>query len=165
MKKLKQKTEKKGNVVIYQAKNGAIELRGGFEHENIWATQAQIAEVFGVDRSVITKHIKNIYKVQELEEKGTCAKIAQVQNEGKRVVVRNIEHYNLDLILSVGYRVNSRVATQFRQWATKTLREHITKGYTINRKQIGKNYDSFMKSVGDIQGNGASHHCLSNCVS
>ena len=88
------------NVIIYQAKSGAIELRGDFSHETVWATQAQIAEVFGIERSVITKHIKNIYKEGELEEKPTCAKIAQVQNEGNRVVTREIEHYNLDIILS-----------------------------------------------------------------
>ena len=97
---------------IYQAKNGEIELRGDFSHDTIWATQAQIAEVFGIERSVITKHINNIYKEKELEERATCAKIAQVQIEGKRSIKRNIEHYNLDLILSVGYRVNSKTATQ-----------------------------------------------------
>ena len=109
-------------VVIYQAKNGAIELRGDATHETIWATQAQIAEVFGVERSVVTKHIKNIYKEQELSQDRTCAKIAQVQTEGGRSVERTVEHYNLDLIISVGYRVNSKTATQFRQWATSTLR-------------------------------------------
>lgn len=138
-------------VVIYQAKSGAIELRGDASRETLWATQAQIAEVFGIERSVITKHIRNIYKEHELEEKGTCAKIALVQIEGNRRVERPVEHYNLDLILSVGYRVNSKTATQFRQWATKTLREHITRGYTINRKRIAQNYDAFMKSVADIQ--------------
>lgn len=138
-------------VVIYQAKNGAIELRGDATHETIWATQAQIAEVFGVERSVVTKHIKNIYKEQELSQDRTCAKIAQVQTEGGRSVERTVEHYNLDLIISVGYRVNSKTATQFRQWATSTLRAHITKGYTINRKQVAKNYDAFLKSVADIQ--------------
>lgn len=138
-------------MVIYQAKNGAIEFRGDMSRETLWATQAQIAEVFGVERSVITKHIGNIYEENELEERGTSAKIALVQTEGKRVVERPVEHYNLDVILSVGYRVNSKTATQFRQWATKTLREHITKGYTVNRRQIAKNYDAFMKSVSDIQ--------------
>lgn len=136
---------------MYQAKNGAIELRGDASRETLWATQAQIAEVFGIERSVVTKHIRNIYSDHELEEKGTCAKIAQVQIEGKRTVERAVEHYNLDIILSVGYRVNSKTATQFRQWATQTLREHITKGYTINRRQIAKHYAAFMKTVGDIQ--------------
>ena len=145
------KRSAKNNLVIYQAKNGAIELRGDISHETIWATQAQIGELFDIERSVITKHIINIYKEKELEEKATCAKIAQVQIEGNRTIKREIEHYNLDLILSVGYRVNSKTATEFRKWATKTLREHITKGYTINRKLVAKNYDAFMKSVSDIQ--------------
>jgi len=141
----------KNNIVIYQAKNGAIELRGDFKKETVWATLEQIALVFGRDRSVISRHLSNIYKEKELEEKSTVAKNATVQTEGSRVVKRFIEYYNLDAIISVGYRVNSKTATQFRQWATKTLRKHITKGYTINRKQIARNYDSFLKSVGDIQ--------------
>lgn len=145
------KTKNENKIVIYQSPSGAIELRGDVKSETIWATQAQIAEVFNIERSVITKHIKNIYKDKELEENRTCAKIAQVQIEGNRRIVRNIEHYNLDAIISIGYRVNSKTATQFRQWATKTLREHITKGYTINRKQITKNYDSFMKAVANIE--------------
>lgn len=144
------KTMKK-ETVIYQAKSGAIELKGDFSRETIWATQAQIADVFGIERSVITKHIKNIYREKELEEKATCAKIAQVQIEGKRQVKCIVEHYNLDLIISVGYRVNSKTATQFRQWATKTLRTHIVDGYTINRARIGKNYDAFMQAVTDVR--------------
>lgn len=84
-------------------------------------------------------------------EKTTIRNFRIVQKEGRREISRDVKHYNLDMILSVGYRVNSKRATQFRQWATKTLREHIVKGYTLNRKQIAKNYDAFMKSVGDIQ--------------
>ena len=145
------KETKKNQIVIYQTKNGALELRGDVKSETIWATQAQIALVFNVERSVITKHIRNIYKDKELEENRTCAKIAQVQIEGKRRIERNIEHYNLDAIISIGYRVNSKQATNFRIWATKVLREHLSKGYTINRKQITKNYDSFLKTVESIQ--------------
>jgi len=147
------KTAKKApnSVVIYQAKSGAIELRGDVHTETIWATQAQIARVFGVERSVVTKHIRNIYQDNELAEKGTCAKIAQVQKEGEREVKRTIEHYNLDIILSVGYRVNSKTATQFRQWATKTLRQHITKGYTLNPKVIKNNYAEFQKAIENIK--------------
>ncbi len=138
-------------VFIYQTKSGALELCGDTKAETIWATQAQIGTIFGIERSVVTKHIRNIYKENELQERATCAKIAQVQTEGKRRVERNIENYNLDIIISVGYRVNSKRATQFRQWATKTLREHLTKGYTINKKIILKNYDQFLISVNDIQ--------------
>src|SRR3989344_5078577 len=115
---------KKGqkNIVIYQAKNGAIEFRGDFEHETVWATLDQIADVFGRDKSVISRHLKNIYKEGELDVRATVAKNATVQIEGKRHVERVIEYYNLDAIISVGYRVNSKTATHFRQWATKTLR-------------------------------------------
>jgi len=140
--------KKSGDMVIYQAKNGAIEFRGDLSRETLWATQAQIAEVFGVERSVITKHIRNILKDKELDAQAVCANFAHTAADGKTY---QVEHYSLDAILSVGYRVNSKTATQFRQWATKTLREHITKGYTVNRRQIAKNYSAFMKSVSDIQ--------------
>ena len=133
------KHARKANLVIFQAKNGAIELRGDVEQETIWATLDQIASVFGRDKSVISRHLSKIYREGELQKTSTVAKNATVQMEGGRQVKRKIEYYNLDVMLSVGYRVNSKVATRFRQWATKTLREHITKGYTINRKQIAKN--------------------------
>jgi prophage maintenance system killer protein len=142
---------KSQNMLIYQAKNGTLEIRGDFSNETLWATQSQIAEAFGVDVRTISEHIKNIYKTNELSEKATIRNFRIVRKEGTREIVRDINHYNLDMILSVGYRVNSKTATQFRIWATKTLKEHIVKGYTINRKQIGKNYDAFMKAVGDIQ--------------
>jgi prophage maintenance system killer protein/transposase len=138
-------------LVIYQSKSGALELRGDLETETVWASLDQIATVFGRDKSVISRHLKNIYKEGELTSESTVAKNATVQLEGRREVVREIEYYNLDAIISVGYRVNSRVATEFRQWATKTLREHITKGYTINRKRVAQNYEAFMKAVGDMQ--------------
>jgi prophage maintenance system killer protein len=134
--------------LIYQAKNGAIELRGDATRETVWATQAQIAEVFGVERSVVTKHIRNILKDKELDARAVCAIFAHTATDGKTY---KVEHYNLDVILSIGYRVNSKTATLFRQWATRTLREHITKGYTLDRKRIAKNYESFLKSVSDIQ--------------
>ena len=140
--------ELKNKIVIYQAKNGAIELRGDVSHETIWATQAQISELFNVERSVITKHINNILKSKELDENSVCAKFAHTAEDGKTY---QVQYYNLDVILSVGYRTNGKIAIAFRQWATKTLREHITKGYTINRKQIAKNYDAFMQTVASIQ--------------
>ncbi|PIQ91307.1 MAG: death-on-curing protein [Parcubacteria group bacterium CG11_big_fil_rev_8_21_14_0_20_39_22] len=143
-KKLQPKLPEK-QVVIYQAKSGAIELKGDFESESIWASQAQIADVFQTERSVITKHIRNILKNEEIDEKSNVQKM-HIANSDKPVAF-----YSLDIVLAVGYRTNSRVAIEFRKWATKTLREHITKGYTINRKQIGKNYDAFMKVVSDIQ--------------
>ncbi len=145
------KVIKNKELVIYQAKNGALELRGDLKHETLWATQAQIAKMFNVTPQNITLHINNIYKDRELSSKATCKDYLQVQIEGNRVIKRKVKLYNLDLIIATGYRINSVVGTQFRIWATKTLKEHITKGYTINRKQIGKNYEAFMKSVADIQ--------------
>ncbi len=137
--------------IIYQAKNGAIELRGDVTHETIWATQAQIASAFDIDIRTVSEHILNIYSDSELKERSTLRNFRIVQKEGARNVEREMNHYNLDMIISVGYRVNSKRATQFRIWATKTLRDHITNGYTINRKRIAKNYDAFMKSVTEIQ--------------
>jgi len=138
----------KKEMVIYQAKNGAIEFRGDFTKDTIWATQAQIAQLFGIERSVITKHLRNIFRSKELNAISVCAKFAHTAGDGK---IYQVEYYNLDAIISVGYRVNSKTATEFRKWATKTLREHITKGYTINKKQIAKNYDAFMEAVASVQ--------------
>ncbi len=138
----------KNNILIYQAPNGAIELRADEAHQTIWITQKQLAKVFEVDVRTVNEHLKNIFKTKELIEKSVIRKFRITAEDGKTY---NTNQYNLDVILSVGYRVNSKRATQFRQWATKTLREHITKGYTINRKRIGQNYNAFMKAVADIQ--------------
>jgi hypothetical protein len=146
MKKLQE-----NKIVIYQAKSGAIELRGDLSKETLWATQLQIANAFEIDVRTVNEHIKNIYSSRELNERPTIRNFRIVQKEGKREVEREVRHYNLDLILSVGYRVNSKRATLFRQWATKTLRAHIVDGYTINRARIGKNYDAFMQSVADVK--------------
>lgn len=141
----------KNSVVIYQAKNGAIELRGDLKKETIWATQAQIASAFSVDVRTVNEHIQNIYSTKELSQSATIRNFRIVQNEGKRSVTRDTLHYNLDLIISVGYRVNSKTATKFRQWATKTLKQHITQGFTINSTMIASNYDKFQKAVLDVQ--------------
>jgi death-on-curing family protein len=139
-------------LAIYQAKNGAIEFRQDFDNESIvWANLNQIAQLFGRDKSVISRHIKNIFSSGELDKKATVAKIATVQKEGNREVTRDIEYFNLDVILSVGYRVDSKVAMQFRKWATKTLKQHITKGYTINKKVLQKNHQEFLQAVEDIK--------------
>ena len=121
-------------IAIYQ--DGSIKLTARVEDESIWLTQAQMAELFGTDRSVLSKHIKNILEDGELEELATCAKFAQVRKEGEREVNRNITYYNLDMIISVGYRVKSKIATQFRKWATQTLRDYITQGYAINEQRL-----------------------------
>lgn len=133
------------NVVIYQSKTGAIELRGDFARETIWATQAQVAELFDVDQSVISRHIRNILKDGEIEEKSNMQKM-HIANSDKPVTF-----YSLDIILSVGYRANSQRAIEFRKWATKILREHVAKGYTINPKVIKNNYAEFQKAIENIK--------------
>ncbi|MEK7100613.1 MAG: virulence protein RhuM/Fic/DOC family protein [Patescibacteria group bacterium] len=138
-------------ILVYQAKNGAIELRGDSTRNTLWATQAQMAALFDVTPQNITLHVRNIYKEKELVEASTCKESLQVQNEGKREVTRSVKYYNLDVIIAVGYRVSSITGTNFRIWATKTLREHITRGYTINRKQIAKNREAFLKDVEAVQ--------------
>ena len=144
--------KKQSELVIYQAKSGAIELRGDFTKETIWATQAQMAAVFGVNSQAVTKHLKNIYKDGELSRSATCSKLEQVQMEGGRSVKWLVEIYNLDAIISVGYRISSATGTKFRQWATKTLRSHVIQGYTINRSRIAVNYDAFLKAVEQVKG-------------
>ncbi len=137
-------------LAIYQAKNGEIRFRGDFENETIWATQKQIAEVFGVNVPAINKHIKNILKEKELSD-STISILEIVQHEGKRQITRKVEHYNLDMMISVGCRVNSKKATGFRIWATKVLKQHIVRGYTINKKTVANNYQQFIKAVDDIK--------------
>lgn len=122
--------------LLYTTPNGKVKLEIFLHNENIWLTQAKIAELFGVERSVVTKHLQNIFQESELDKNLTCAKIAQVQTEGSRQVTRDVEFYNLDAIISVGYRVNSRQATHFRIWATERLREYIIKGFTMNDEKL-----------------------------
>lgn len=136
------------DLVIYQAKSGAIEMRTDVAQETIWITQKQMGEIFDVDVRTVNEHLKNIFKTAELDEKSVIRKFRITAADGK---MYNTNHYNLDAILSVGYRVNSKVATRFRQWATKTLRQHIVEGFTINRSRIAKNYEAFLKAVKEVQ--------------
>jgi len=138
--------DSKNNLIIYQAENGAIQLRSDATAETIWASQKQLAEVFNVDVRTINEHIKNIFSEDELEENLTIRKFRIVQKEGTKEVSRNISHYNLDMIISVGYRVNSKVATKFRRWATQTLKQHITQGYTINQKMLDEKKIFYIKT-------------------
>lgn len=130
------------NFILYTAPSGEVKIEIYIQNDTIWLTQQKIADLFGVDRTVVTKHLQNIYTEGELNKEATSAKFAQVQKEGDREVKRNIEFYNLDAIISVGYRVNSTKATQFRIWATNTLKEFIIKGFAIDddRLKQGKNY-------------------------
>ncbi len=123
-------------IEIYTNKNNQTQVKVNCDGDTVWLSLNQITELFGRDKSVISRHLNNIFQEGELEQEATVAKNATVQKEGKREVVREIEYYNLDAILSVGYRVNSKQGTHFRQWATKLLKEHLTQGYTINQKRL-----------------------------
>lgn len=126
----------KPQLVLYTDNKGNIEFQADIFNETIWATQAQIANAFDVNVRTINEHIQGILKTKELSRNTTIRNFRIVQNEGKRDIEREIKHYNLDMILSVGYRVNSKKATTFRKWATKTLRSYITDGFAINRERI-----------------------------
>jgi len=121
--------------LVYGTDKG-LRLDIRYQGESLWMTQAQISELFGVDRSVVTKHIANVYSEGELNVEGTSAKIAQVRQEGPRQVVRHIDHYNLDAVISVGYRVSSRQATVFRRWATTILVQFATKGFVVDSQRL-----------------------------
>jgi hypothetical protein len=145
-KQMNKKNQPAGNnsfteFLIYTTPGGKVKVEIFLHNENIWLTQAKIAELFGVERSVVTKHLLNVYNEGELSKDATCANFAQVQIEGNREVSRNIEFYNLDAIISVGYRVNSAQATHFRIWATEHLKEFIIKGFTMDDERL-KNPDN-----------------------
>lgn len=123
----------KGEIVLYQP-NDSVKLDVRVEAETVWLTQAQMALLFGTQRQAVTKHIKNIYECDELNKKATSSILEQVQKEGNRLVSRRIEYYNLDVIISVGYRVNTKRGIEFRQWANKILKDYILRGYAVNQR-------------------------------
>ena len=139
------------SIEIYRSQDGSVQLNVKLENETVWLTQSQMAELFGVDRTSIVRHIRNIYKSEELEENSTCAKNAQVRIEGQRQIVREIPYYNLDMIISVGYRVNSKNATSFRRWATSVLKQYLIKGYVINQQLKLDRYNE-LKNVVRLMG-------------
>jgi len=122
----------KGEIVMYQL-NDVVELDVRLEDETVWLTQAQMSELFTVKEHTVTYHIKEIYKTEELEKEGTARKIRVVRKEGNRSVQRTLDYYNLDMIISVGYKVNSKRGVKFRQWATQVLKDHLLKGYSVNK--------------------------------
>lgn len=137
-------------IVIYQTDDGKTQLDVKLENETVWLTQTQMAELFQTDRTVIVRHISNIYKSEELDEGSTCAKNAQVRIEGSRTVKRVIAYYNLDMIISVGYRVNSKRGVRFRQWANSILKDYLIKGYAINQRIREENYQQMVQLVRSI---------------
>ena len=121
-------------IIIYQTDDDQTQIDVRLENETVWLTQAQMAELFQTDRTSIVRHINKIYADDELDRDSTCAKIAQVQKEGQRTVRRSIPYFNLEMIISVGYRVNSKRGVKFRQWANRVLKQYLIKGYAINER-------------------------------
>lgn len=126
----------KNEIIIYQTDDNNVDISVKLENDTIWLTQDAICALFESSKANISEHISNIYKEGELEENSTCAFIAQVQKECTRQVSRNIPYYNLDVILAVGYRVTSKTATKFSEWATKILHKYILEGYAINEDKL-----------------------------
>jgi len=123
-------------IKIFKSKDGNTEIQVKLDKDTVWLNQYQLEDLFQTDRSSINRHIANIYKLKELRERSTCAFFAQVQKEGNREVTRKIKYYNLDLIISVGYRVNSKRGIEFRIWANKILKDYLIKGYALNEKRL-----------------------------
>jgi hypothetical protein len=124
------------NIIIYTASDGRVQLEVRLENDSVWLTQRQIADLLGTEVPAISKHISNIYESGEFDRAGTLSKMEIVRIEGKRKVSRELEHFNLDMVISVGYRVNSLRGTQFRVWANGVLKEFLIKGYAINEKRL-----------------------------
>ncbi len=149
--------DKTSQIIIYQTENGRTKIDVRLEDETVWLTQKMMAELFQVARSSISEHIKHIYAEGELEPAATVRDFRTVQTEGSRSVTRNLDFYNLDMIISVGYRVHSHVATRFRQWATTHIREYIVKGFVLDDERL-KNpdlpfdyFDELLKRIQDIR--------------
>jgi len=127
-----------GEIVLYQSEDGHAAIDVQLKDETVWLTLNQMAELFGRDKSVVSRHLRNIFETGELAREATVAKNATVQDEGGRKVTRDIESFNLDAIISVGYRVNSKRGTQFRIWATSVLKDNLVKGYSINQRRLAE---------------------------
>lgn len=133
------------NIVLYHSIDGQIQLSVSLDQDTVWLSQAQMCELFGRERSVITKHIRNVFKDGELERDSVCAKFAHIAEDGKTY---QVDHFNLDVIISVGYRVKSPQGAQFRQWATRVLRQHLVDGYTLSQRRLQERGVEFEQAVG-----------------
>ncbi|NMX22234.1 cell filamentation protein Fic, partial [ANME-1 cluster archaeon GoMg4] len=150
--------KQESDFILYTSNDGDVNVEVVLKDENVWRTQKAMGLLFGVESHTITYHVKEIFKSGELDEKATTRKIRAVQNEGKRQVTRGLDFYNLDAIVSVGYRVNSYQATQFHIWATKTLKEYIIKGFVLDDerlkqgKRFGKDYfEELLERIREIR--------------
>src|SRR5574344_278383 len=143
-------TDNKGEVIIYQTDDGLTHIDVRMEDETVWLTQQQLAELFQSSRTNVVEHIKNIYDEEELDDESTCRKFRQVRLEGNRQVERELPFYNLDMIISLGYRIKSSVATKFRKWATERLKEYMIKGFTMDDERLkGNGGGSYWKELLD----------------
>ena len=145
-----------GQIILFQTQGGETKIEVRLANESVWLTADQMAELFQRNKSTISRHIKNIFETGELEQNRTVAFFATVQNEGDRKVERNITYYNLDMIISVGYRVNSHRGVQFRQWATQVLKEYMIKGFALNDDLLknaghGNYFDELLARIRDIR--------------
>lgn len=132
-------TDEYGEILIYQTDDGQTNIEVKIEDDTVWLTQQQMSELFQTSRTNVVEHIKHIYEERELDEISTCRNFRQVRKEGNREVTRQIPHYNLDMIISLGYRIKSVIATRFRQWSTKRLKEYMIKGFTIDDERLKGN--------------------------
>jgi prophage maintenance system killer protein/prophage antirepressor-like protein len=147
-------------IIIYQTEDGQTQVDVRLENETVWLTQKQIAELFGTKRPAITKHLKNIYASEELDKNSTCSILEHMGNDGKQTY--STKYYNLDVILSVGYRVNSKNATRFRQWANKVLKQYLIKGYAVNERMRKEQIGELRQLVGMLGRTIQSQPLLSN---
>ena len=147
MKKEMQPVAEKNEIIVYQPEGGEFHIEVRVENETVWLTQAQMAELFGTAPQNITIHIKNIYEEGELFKVATCKDFLQVAREGNRNVKRSYKYYNLDVIISVGYRVKSIQGTHFRRWANQVLKDHLLKGYSLNRRMLAAGMELESKFV------------------
>ena len=149
---------RENKIILYQTDEGKVKVDVFFAEENFWMTQKSMSELFDVQKAAISRHLKNIYETGELEKNSTVSIMETVQKEGNREIKRKLEFYNLDAIIAVGYRVNSKKATQFRIWATQTLKEYILKGFVLNDEMLkngrpfGQDYfDELLERIREIR--------------
>lgn len=143
-------------IEIFTTQNGQAQLRVALDKDTVWLTQAQMAELFAKDVRIVNEHIGNLFSEQELQREATIRKFRIVRKEGHREVTREIEHHNLDVVISVGYRVKSQRGMQFRQWATQTLKQHLVQGYTLNQKRLqerGTEFEQVLNLLSQILAN------------
>jgi len=139
--------EEHNNIIIYQSEDGKTKIDVKLEDETVWLSQQQMAELFSTSRTNVIEHINNIYDEEELDKNSTCRNFRQVRKEGSRTVNREIPYYNLDMIISLGYRIKSKIATNFRRWATERLKEYLIKGFTLDDERLKGNGGSYWKEL------------------